>query len=83
MFSVVMPDKSVQDIKYVKRSQDTLIKLGSLTIGQIFKMGHRDYSVVVNGHIPHPLLRNVDGLTSRYYCTKFALEVLGYWNTQK
>lgn len=79
MFSVVMPDKTVKDIKYKKGPYDTLILLGGTVIGQIFKMKKANYSVIVIGNVPHPLLTSIDGFKNRYYCTKFVLEVLGYW----
>jgi hypothetical protein len=79
MFSVVMPDKTVKDITYKKRAVSTIIYLGDKPIGRIFPMSKNSYSIVVIGETPHPLLRSVDGLKNRYYCTKFALEALGYW----
>ncbi len=83
MFSVIMPDKSVQDIKYKIRTKNrTDILLGKICIGQIFKMGTGKYSVVVVGDIPHPLLRSMDGIRDYHHCTKFCLIVLGYWKPE-
>lgn len=80
MFSVVMPDKTVKDIKYIKKVGRTAIKLGDTIIAVIFLVSKGNYTVVVNGdNVAHPLLRSCDGLCNHYFCTKFALEVLGYW----
>lgn len=80
--SVVMPDKTVEDIRYVKRTQDTVIMLGTIKIGQIFKIRNY-YAVVVHGTVPHPLLATADGFKTQYHCTKFALEALGYWKNHE
>lgn len=75
MFSVIHNSK-VSDIKYVRREQDTLIKLGDTTIGQIFKL-RSGYSVVVHGETT--ALRTVAGLRTRHACTEYCLRALGIW----
>ena len=79
MLSVAVFNGKVEDITYHKTPHFTLIKLGGLTIGQIFKKSDNSYAVVVIGNLLLNQIRSVEGLSNRYYCTKFALETLGYW----
>lgn len=75
MFSVIR-NGTVEDIKYVRRKQDTLVKLGNTTIGQIFKL-RSGYSVVVHGDTT--MLRNVSGFKTRDACTEYCLRALDIW----
>lgn len=75
MFSVIL-DGNVEDIKYVRREQDTVIKLGDTTIGQIFKLTS-GYSVVVSGETT--VLRSVPGFKTQHACTAYCLRALGIW----
>ncbi len=52
----------VSDIKYKKRTVDTIIKLDEITIGQIFfNEARKSYSVVVNGSLSIPAMRSDSG----------------------
>ena len=75
MFSVIR-NGTVEDINYVRRKQDTLIKLGDTTIGQIFKL-RTGYTVIVHGDTT--ALRSVNGFKTQHACTAYCLRALGIW----
>lgn len=50
--------------------------IGDIYIGQIFRMGDCDWSIV--GRDPHPLTP-INGLRTRYHACELLLKMAGYW----
>jgi len=54
--------------------------IGDIYVGQIFRMGKGDYSVV--GNTPN-FLSPINGLNSRFIASELLLKMEGYWGRER
>ena len=77
MYSVIMKDKTVEDVKYKKQSESIYSAwLGDVLICQLFKVKRNGWSAVVHDselHEETPV--KVDGFGCREYALEYALLV--------